>query len=260
MEAASAILYGDDSVTGQRTPRWRYVVVHELAHQWFGNSVTEASWDDVWLSEGFATYFSHLFFEHVDGHDVFVKNMMAARNRIFEFHAEHPGYRTVHDNLDDMSKVTTRQTYDKGAWILHMLKNEIGNENWWAGIRNYYRSCMNSHATTDNFRMEMEEVCGCDLKPFFDQWLYQGGNIVLDGEWHYDGSTKNVELVLSQMRADIFRFAVDVEIGIFLGDDPIPSIHHLSLAERTGRLRIPFTQKPKKSRLIRERFCWRSGL
>ena len=246
MEAASAILYGDDSVTGQRTPRWRYVVVHELAHQWFGNSVTEASWNDVWLSEGFATYFSHLFFEHVDGHDVFVKNMMAARNRIFEFHAEHPGYRIVHDNLDDMSKVTTRQTYDKGAWILHMLKNEIGNENWWAGIRNYYRSYMNSHATTDDFRMEMEEVCGCDLKPFFDQWLYQGGNIVLDGEWHYDGSTKNVELVLSQMQADIFRFAVDVEIGIFSGDDPIPSIHDLSLAERTGRLRIPFTQKPKK--------------
>ena len=183
MEAASAILYVDDSVTGQRTARLRGLVVHELAHQWFGNSVTEASWDDVWLSEGFATYFTQLFFEYADGHDAFVERMIAARDRVFKFHAENPSYRIVHDNLDDMSQVTTGQIYDKGAWILHMIRNEIGDEAWWAGIRNYYRKYMNSNATTDDFRVEMEGVCNCNLKPLFAQWLYQGGNILMNGEW-----------------------------------------------------------------------------
>jgi len=238
-------LYGDDSVTGQRTERWRSVIVHELAHQWFGNSVTEASWDDVWLSEGFATYFTQLFFEYADGHDAFVERMIAARDRIFEFHAENPRYRIVHDNLDDMSKVTTGQTYNKGAWILHMLKNEIGNENWWAGIRNYYRNNMNSNATTDDFRAEMEAACDCDLKSFFDQRLYQGGNIELDGEWHYDNSSNTLEIILSRSQDDGFSFSVEVEIGVFDGNDPLPSIHSMSLTGNGARLSIPLAEKPE---------------
>ena len=246
MEAASAILYGDESVTGQRTPRWRSIIVHELAHQWFGNSVTEASWDDVWLSEGFATYFTQLFFEYADGHDAFVERMSAARDRIFEFHTEDPNYRIVHDNLDDMSKVTTRQTYDKGAWVLHMLKNEIGDENWWLGIRNYYRKYMDSHATTDDFRFEMETVCSCNLSPFFDQWLYQGGNVVLDGEWRYDELTNTVEIYLSQAQNEGFTFSVDVEIGVYTSGDPLPSIHKLPLTGTSGRLSIPFAEKPER--------------
>jgi aminopeptidase N len=244
MEAASAILYGDDSVTGQRTVRWQSVIVHELAHQWFGNSVTEASWDDVWLSEGFATYFTQVYFEYADGHDAFVERMIAARNRIFEFHAENPGYRIVHDNLDDMSKVTTGQTYNKGAWILHMLRNQIGDESWWAGIRSYYRNHMNSHATTDDFRREMEGACGCDLKSFFDQWLYQGGNVELDGEWHYDNSSNTVEIDLSQTQYDTFGFSVDVEIGIYSHSDLVPSIHRISLTGKNGHLSIPLAEKP----------------
>ena len=245
MEAASAILYGEDSVTGKRTERWRSVVVHEIAHQWFGNSVTEASWDDVWLSEGFATYFTQLFFEYADGHDAFVERMNAARDRIFEFHAENPDYRIVHDNLDDMSKVTTGQTYNKGAWILHMLKNKIGNENWWAGIRNYYRNNINSHATTADFRAEMEAACGCDLKTFFDQWLYQGGNIELEGEWHYDKSSNTVEIFLSRPQDDGFSFSVEVEIGIFDGNDPLPSLHRMSLIDNSAQLSIPLAEKPR---------------
>jgi len=66
MEAASAIMYGENAVTGTRARRWQLVIIHEIAHQWFGNAVTEYDWDDVWLSEGFATYFGHLFFEDAE--------------------------------------------------------------------------------------------------------------------------------------------------------------------------------------------------
>ena len=246
MEAASAVFYGDDSVTGERTERWRSVIVHELAHQWFGNSVTEADWDDVWLSEGFATYFTQVFFEYTDGHDAFVKGMRAARDRVFEFHAENPDYRIVHENLDDMSKVTTVQTYYKGAWVLHMLRNEVGDEKWWAGIRSYYRKYINSHATTDDFRDEMEAACECSLSAFFDQWLYQRGDAVLNGEWHFDSAGNTVEVSVTQAGNDNHAFSFDVEIGLYGADDVVPVIHKLPFTDGSGRLSIPRTSKPAR--------------
>ncbi len=246
MEAASAILYADDSVTGERTPRWRYVIVHEIAHQWFGNSVTESSWDDVWLSEGFATYFSYLFFEYADGHDAFIASMADTREKVFDFYQEEPAYRIVHDDLDDMSKVTTRQIYNKGAWVLHMLRNRIGDENWWKGIRNYYRKFMNSHASTADFRREMELACECDLGAFLDQWLYQGGNIVLEGEWRYNDAAEAVEVSLSQVQDDGFLFSADVELGVFNPGETVPTIYRVAIDENGGRISIPMSREPAK--------------
>ena len=244
MEAASAILYSDKSVTGQRTARWQTVIVHEIAHQWFGNSVTEASWDDVWLSEGFATYFTSLFVEYADGHDAFIDSMTNARDQVFKFYDEHPDYRIIHEDLDDMTQVTTRQIYNKGAWTLHMLRNLIGDEQWWAGIQNYYRKYMNSHASTADFRAEMELACGCDLTQFFEQWLYQGGNIVLDGSWRYDEGTGSVDVTLRQVQDDGFEFSADVEIGLYERAGSLPTIHHLALGPKGGRLTIPVSARP----------------
>ena len=165
MEAASAIFYSEGSVTGTRSERWRNVIIHEVAHQWFGNAVTEYDWDDVWLSEGFATYFTLLFIEHAYGRDAFLRGLEDSRQRVIAFDREHPDYRIVHDNLDDMSKVTTGQIYQKGAWVLHMLRGLVGDEAFWTGIRSYYRAHKDGHATTADFRAEMERASGRDLGP-----------------------------------------------------------------------------------------------
>ena len=143
MEAASAILYSESSVVGDRNERWRNVVIHEIAHQWFGNAVTEYDWDDVWLSEGFATYFTSLFIEHQYGHDAFMEQMASSKKRVDSFNAENPDYTIIHKNLEDMTKVTTRQTYQKGSWILHMLRGIMGEERFWSGIRSYYAKYQN---------------------------------------------------------------------------------------------------------------------
>ena len=185
MEAASAIFYSEGSVTGDRSVRWRNVVIHEIAHQWFGNAVTESDWDDVWLSEGFATYFTLLYIEHAYGRDEFLSGLEDSRRRILEFDKQRPDYRVVHDNLSDMSQVTTGQIYQKGAWILHMLRGMIGDEAFWTGIRSYYRAHQDGHATTADFRREMERASGKDLRVFFDQWLTRGGLVRLDGDWSY---------------------------------------------------------------------------
>ncbi|MFN3996405.1 M1 family metallopeptidase [Algoriphagus sp.] len=215
MEAASAILYSENSVVGDRNERWRNVVIHEIAHQWFGNAVTEYDWDDVWLSEGFATYFTLLFIEHAYGKDAFQAGLADSKQRVNAFHAKNPDYRIVHDNLQDMNQVTTSQTYQKGSWILHMLRGVVGNENFWKGIRSYYHKYMNSTATTDDFRREMEEASGMDLKEFFEQWLYKPGALQYSGSWQYNQKTKEVNIKFDQIQTDGSLFKMPVQVGIY---------------------------------------------
>ncbi len=211
MEAATAIFYGEESATGARPERWRDVIVHEIAHQWWGDAVTEADWDDVWLSEGFATYFTLLFREHADGRDAFVAGLQAARRRVLDFYAERGRYRVVHDNLADMSQVTTPMQYQKGAWVLHMLRSLLGDEAFWRGIRAYYREHLNGSATTADFRRAMEGASGRDLGWFFEQWLEREVNPEVTGTWRYDEAAQAIVLALRQTQeGQPFRLPVRV--------------------------------------------------
>ncbi|MGA1544548.1 MAG: M1 family aminopeptidase [Saprospiraceae bacterium] len=214
MEAASAILYSANSVVGDRNERWRNVVIHEIAHQWFGNAVTEYDWDDVWLSEGFATYFTLLFIEHYYGRDPFIKGLESSEYRVNAFHEKFPDYTIVHNNLSDMSQVTTSQTYQKGSWVLHMLRGVLGTEVFWKGIRQYYHTYMNGHASTADFQRVMEEVSGVDLSVFFQQWLYRGGELMVEGEWEYAPSKGEVHIELQQIQSGDYVFEMPIEIAL----------------------------------------------
>ncbi|MDZ4701126.1 MAG: M1 family metallopeptidase [Rhodothermales bacterium] len=228
MEAASAIFYGDNSVTGDRSRRWQNVIIHEVAHQWFGNAVTEADWDDVWLSEGFATYFTLLFREHYYGQDDFVEGLRESRDRIYTFYQDRPDYRIVHDNLSDMSQVTTNMTYQKGAWVLHMLRVLVGDDVFWRGIQSYYAEFQDRNATTADFRRHMEEASGQDLDTFFEQWLYQGGVPWIEGGWSFDSPRK--ELVISAQPVQqtyVFRLPMTFEVRY---EDGTHSRHQLDMA------------------------------
>ena len=211
MEAASAIAYGENEVGGARI---REVIVHEIAHQWWGNAVTERDWDDVWLSEGFATYFTLLFTEHDGGRDRFVEGLTKSRAQVLEFDRKNPGYRVVHADLTDMKQVTSGQTYQKGAWTLHMLRGLVGTDTFWRGIREYYRRYRDGNASTEEFRRVMEEASGRDLGPFFRQWLFRSGWPIVEGAWRYDPSAKRVELELRQTQpGEPFAFPLEVELG-----------------------------------------------
>ena len=246
MEAATAIFYGDNSVTGKRTSRWRNVIIHEVAHQWFGNAVTEYDWDDVWLSEGFATYFTLLFREHAYGWEDFVSGLISSRERVFDYYEDHKNYRIVHENLSDMSQVTSGQTYQRGAWVLHMLRNLIGDEKFQEAIRNYYSRYMNSNATTDDFKHEMEVVSGLDLDMFFNQWLYQGGHIILDGSWKYDDKKKEIIIDIQQVQNDGYLFSFPIEFGIYEEGKVAPNVEQRSVTKRKSSYSIPADLKPNK--------------
>ncbi len=220
MEAASAIFYSAASVVGDRNTRWRNVVIHEIAHQWFGNAVTERDWNDVWLSEGFATYFTLLFVEHAYGRDEFVDGLRRSRQTVLDFDLRTPGYRVVHENIDDMSQVTTGMTYQKGAWVLHMLRQRLGDDRFRAGVRAYYQRFLNANASTADFREAMEQASGQDLSAFFDQWLYRGGVPRISGTWSWDPALRTVKVNLRQTQPGM-PFHVSVEVAVQVPGAPV---------------------------------------
>ena len=245
MEAASAIFYGDKSVTGKRTVRWRNVIIHEIAHQWFGNAVTEYDWDDVWLSEGFATYFTLLFIEHQYGRDAFVEGLKASQKQVNAFYEKNPDYRIVHNNLKDMRKVTTRQTYQKGSWILHMLRGVIGTDNFWKGIQSYYQKYQNANATTADFLREMEDASGRDLSGFFQQWLYKGGTLRYAGTWQFDSAQSQITIRLDQTQNDGSLFKMPLEVGLYLAGQNGPQIEVLQVNEKSNIFTIKVASEPE---------------
>jgi aminopeptidase N len=211
MENASAIFYSEQGIASGRNMEG--TVSHEIAHQWFGDAVTESDWHHLWLSEGFATYFTMLFVEHAYGRDEMVKLLERSRDYIFEFAEKNPDYTIVHDNLDDMSKVLTGNIYQKGAWTLHMLRELIGDDAFWTGIRDYYARHQNGSATTDDFVRAMEEASGRELDSFFDLWLHRGGAVELEASWTWDDTRSLLTLTVDQVQPNGLPYDMPLEVA-----------------------------------------------
>ena len=151
------------------------VVAHEIAHQWFGDSVTESTWSDLWLSEGFATYFAGLFVEKYDGEDAFRAYMKRAADSYFEY--EKTTRTPIHDTeTEDLMKLLNANNYQKGAWVLHMLRMQLGDDAFFRGLRDYYNAHKNANATSDDLRAALEKASRHDLKHFFASWVYGTGH------------------------------------------------------------------------------------
>jgi aminopeptidase N len=237
MEQASAIFYGEKGVAAGRAP-----VVHEVAHQWWGNSVTEKDWDDVWLSEGFATYFTHLFTEQFSGRDAFVRGLKNDVAVILKAQNEAPDQSVIHRDLADMKAVLNRLVYQKGGWVLHMLRGVVGTDKFWQGVREYYRRYRNVNASTDDFRQVMERASGTELRWFFDQWLKRPGLPKLTGTWTYNEAAKRVELDLRQVQAGpAYRLPLDV--GLVMRDGQV-TVERVELGTTEARFTITTDKEP----------------
>jgi aminopeptidase N len=238
-EHASNIFYGEKGVASGNGP-----VVHETAHQWFGNAITESDWNDVWLSEGFATYFTLLYTEHSAGRDAFVAGLRRSRDTVLRTEKARPNTPVIHVNLEEATTSPLNQlVYQKGGWVLHMLRGLIGTEPFWRGIRIYYQRHMNGLATTMDLRKVMEEVSGQDLGWFFAEWLTRSGVPQVSGEWRYDAANKQIVATVRQTQAgEPYRFSIG--IGVSATADAVPAIHQLEVKEREATLRIPADVEP----------------
>ena len=244
-EHASAIFYGEKSITGKPVDG---LVAHEIAHQWFGDAVTEKDWDDVWLSEGFATYFTLLFTEHYQGRDAFVAGLERSRTAILALETKNPGMAVAHDNLSDMRKVLNQIVYQKGGWTLHMLRGLMGTENFWEGIRDYYARYRDGNASTADFRQVMERHAGVDLTWFLDQWLRRAGSPSIEGGWRFDAKTGRIEIELAQTQAGE-PYRLPIEFSVVSGEGIPARIEKVEMRERRQTFSMAAGKEPVSVRM-----------
>jgi aminopeptidase N len=208
MENASAIFLDEKRIHGKDD--LERLVAHEMAHQWFGDSVSQRDWYDLWLSEGFATYFAALFAEHAGGVPALRAQMAEARAA----YLAGPGatQSPIHDpSITDLTKLLNRLNYQKGAWVLHMLRGVIGDAAFFAGIREYYTTYRDRNASTAELRAIMERRAGQPLEWFFRQWIYEAGHPVFDTRWTWRGGKVQLDVAQTQS-GTVFRMPATVEV------------------------------------------------
>jgi len=222
MENAGAIFYAEQGVTGRRANEG--TVAHEIAHQWFGDSVTERDWHHIWLSEGFATYFADLYYEHEYGNDEFRDRLIGERQQVVSYAQSHPYSPVVDTRIKDPNHLLSVNSYQKGGWVLHMLRNEIGTDAFWKGIRLYYQRFRDGNALTDDLRQAMEEVSGKDLEGFFDQWIFKPGLPVVGGSWSVAIETGKLALIIRQEQSEPFDFPLEIGVTTMSGEHLIKTV------------------------------------
>jgi aminopeptidase N len=209
MENASAIFYNEESVINKGIES---LMAHEIAHQWFGDAVSETNFHHVWLSEGFATYLTNYYLESKYGVDS-LKNLLAEqRTAVFKF--EKTGLKPIIDTtiVGNYMPLLNPNSYEKGAWVLHMLRRKIGDGAFWKGINTYYLKYKGGNAGTAHFMEVMQNISGQKLQPFFDQWLRLAGHPDLDIKWSYDTKTRVVDIVIDQTQVNMYTFPLEVTI------------------------------------------------
>ena len=243
MENASAIFYADDVFQSRTVTDG--LIAHETAHQWFGDAVTPRSWGHLWLSEGFASYFEKLWVEKNEGVVAFRTGMSELRDEIV--YAREVRERPVIDSLQtDLMQLLNTNSYQKGAWTLHMLRSMLGDSLFFGGIRSYYVHHRHSNATSDDLCDDLGAFAHSNLRWFFDQWLRRPGFPEIVTDWKYDPQTNSVTVEINQgSRFKPYRFPLRVEVQMTSGSTQTTMVD--VPAERSYTVLLPqkFVSPPK---------------
>jgi aminopeptidase N len=219
------------------------LIAHETAHQWFGDAVTEREWPHVWLSEGFATYFAALWTRHAHGDSAFRAEMRSIRSAVLADVEAVPTHPVIDTAQRDLLALLNRNSYEKGGFVLHMLRRQVGDSAFFGALRDYYAAHRDGTALTADLQHSMERTSGQQLGWFFDQWLRRPGYPELDVTWSSDPSSHEVTLDIAQgTRYGSFRFPLTVEVR-----DASGATHRATVsvpAQQRARLVLPRDTQP----------------
>jgi aminopeptidase N len=161
--------YGRDVLANERAI---WLGAHELAHQWWGNMVTNRDWTHFWLNEGVASFMASAYKEHRFGRAEYLKDIDEYRANYEKVRNAGKDRSLVFPDWNNPTREDRKLVYDKGAYVLHLLREELGERAFWSGIRQYTRKHFGKSVTTHDFQQAMEEASRRSLKEFFAKWVY----------------------------------------------------------------------------------------
>lgn len=230
------------------------LVAHELAHSWFGNLVTCKNWANLWLNEGFATFMEAVFIENERGHAAYLTEIR--QDQYTYFIEDELKYRRplVYDRYQSPNDLLDATTYKKGAFVIHMLREQVGDEIFWKALNRYLNRYKYQVVDTSDLQRVFEETSGQKLDWFFDQWVYKAGYPELRVRSSYDERRKQLILDVEQtQQADditpaVFRLPVDVGIITANGTQT----KRIEITERSQRFVFDSDARPQAVDFDRE--------
>jgi aminopeptidase N len=237
MENASCIFYFENSVND---PGIESLFAHEIAHQWFGDNVTEKDWPHLWLSEGFATYMTDLYLENKYGKDSLKNLLKQQRQKVLRFYKDHKTPVVDTSGTNDLMHLLNANSYQKGAWILHLLRRKVGDSLFWKAIRDYYKTFAGKNASTQDFEKIFEKVTHQNLATFFSQWLFNPGQPMLNIQWNYNKTKKSVSIKIEQTQPNFFEFPL--QIAFVNGNEKV--IKTIEVRNKITEKEIPMPMVP----------------
>ncbi|MEI6872894.1 MAG: M1 family metallopeptidase, partial [Verrucomicrobiota bacterium] len=224
------------------------LVAHELAHQWFGDLVTCKEWSHTWLNEGFATYYDWLWQGYFHGEDETLYHLYNNAKGILSNTNEKRGI--VSRKFTDPSENFTYLSYPKGAWVLHMLRSELGPTLYRECVKTYLERHAYGSVTSDDFRNVVEELSGRSFERFFDQWLHGVGVPILDVDYSWDEKTHLAKITVNQTQkiseeTPLFQFPLSLRFNA----EGVVHERVVQVRERAESFYIPLSSEPTLLRL-----------
>ncbi len=219
---------------------WEETIAHELFHHWFGDLVTAESWSQLTVNESFANYSEYLWNEYKFGKDAAdAHHFQDMQGYLMSGSEKKNLVRHHYQNKEDMFDAVS---YNKGGRILHMLRNYVGDDAFWASLRHFLNANRFKTGEADQVRLSFEEVTGKDMNWFFNQWYYDAGHPKLKINYNYDDAAGKAMVIVEQTQAGRDFFLLPVAVDVHNGE--AKTRHHVWIDARIDTLVFDYTKRP----------------
>jgi aminopeptidase N len=220
-----------------------FVIAHELAHQWFGDLVTCKDWANLWLNEGFATFFEHYWMEQHYGADEAAYDFWTDRRDWF---AQKRLYSVpiVTRNFDDSTEYAGN-VYNKAGWVLQMLRDKLGDDDFFAALRQYLTTNRGQNVVSADLQKSIEQATSIDVDEFFHQWIYGGGAPEFNVAYTYDPAAHQIKLDVTQTQKVVGAVGLfDVPIGIEIATSAGNHTYSIDVSRASQSFTLPASSAP----------------
>jgi aminopeptidase N len=224
------------------------LVAHELVHQWFGDLVTCKDWSHIWLNEGFATYYAHLYDGHKNGRDSMLYGLYHDAKGITDRTDDTKSI--VYRKYDDPNEQFSYLAYPKGGWVLHMLRSQLGEDLYRRCIKTYLERHQYNSVVTEDLNAVIEELSGRSYDRFFDQWVYHAHHPELEVTYSWDERSKLAKVAIAQnqkLSEDVwlFQFPLTVRFKVKGGTED----RQIQVKEKSEDFYFALPEAPKLVRI-----------